>query len=325
LTLTDSGPTHEPARVTDWLRPQRIFAGSGRVAAMLVLLTAIAYHVAWAVSGRPYVSADLIVLSSALAVVVVVALLARVKGGLVTIRGAVYYFQSLVGIAGVTLGLTMVVYGNEPGLGLGRTGMVGTMVLVGGVLTFAAGVFLRPARPALSRRVPQDFATQKLVLSDGDAIVRRSRGDFGAGRIERLVDLCTNHVKNDDLHYVAYYVDGRCAFYVDVFDHHAIESYFTEVTQDRRREEYLRLAIHLNEWLPGMNHSFDGIDSGVLIRVVLDVERGAFYYYKVDSRRFVIGVTLDQSVVHKADSVMTKLAREVQVLLGHRTNPDFND
>jgi hypothetical protein len=323
VTLYDSGTPQEPARVTDWLRPRRIFAGTTRAVGVLVLLTIVAYHLAWWFSGRRYLSADLLVLAGAVALVVVLALLTRVKGGLVTVRGALYYFLALAGAAAGVLGVSMI--GRAPQASPSGSGVVGTLVLIGGVFTFAAGMFLRPARTGLSRQVPHDFATQQIKIAESDGLVRRSRSDFGAGRIERLVELCKGHIKTDDLHYVAYYVDGKCAFYLDVFDSHQLEAYFTEVTPDRRREEYLRLSVHLDGWLRDLNRSFEDIDSGVLIRLVLDVERGALYYYKVDGRRFLVGVTLDQSVVHKADSAMTKLTREAQVLLGHRNNPDFND
>lgn len=325
MTLNNAGPPQEATRVTDWLRPQRILAGPGRVIGTLAVLTIIAYHVAWAASDRPYLSSGLLALGIALATLLALLLLARIKG-LVTVRGSVYYFLSLAGAGGVILGLTMIIDGPATGLGVDRTGLIGTITLIAGVFTLAAGMFLRPASTALKRQINQDFATQKVVIADGDAIIRRSRGDFGAGRVERLVDACKAHTKSDDLHYVAYYVDGRCVFYLDVFDHDQVnERFFSEATPEQRRTEYLRMALHLDEWLPDVNHNFDAIDSGILIRVVLDVERGALYYYRVDARRFLIGVTLDQSTVQKADTVMTKLTREMQVLLGHRKNPDFDE
>lgn len=40
-----------------------------------------------------------------------------------------------------------------------------------------------------------------------------------------------------------------------------------------------------------LNSHFEDIEGGILIRTVLDVEKGALYYYWVTPRDFLIGVS----------------------------------
>lgn len=324
----NTATTQEPDRVTGWLRPDRMLDRPRRWVVLLTVLTVVAYHFVWALTNRPYVSPALIALGTGLVLLVLLMLLTSVKGGVVKPQGVASYFMVAIGIGGTVLGCVLLASSRaaEPFDAAARE-LIGALALMAGVFVGTAGVFLRPPKTGLSRFVENhDFATESIQLSDGDGLLRRSRTAFGAGRIDRLVDACRSHVKADDLHYVALYVDDVCAFYLDAFPHHAVQVYFTdEQHEERRRDAYLQVAAYLRELLPDMNTAFEGIDSGILIRVVLDVERGAVYYYRIDSRRFLIGVTLNQSVVHKADSVMTRLTQEIQVLLGHRKNTDFND
>jgi hypothetical protein len=110
-----------------------------------------------------------------------------------------------------------------------------------------------------------------------------------------------------------------------VFADSTLETFFSDDRLvEERRSEYLRMAATLKDWVPAMDTNFERIDSGYLIRVVLDVQRGALYYFRIDARRFLIGVTVDQSVVLKADAAMVQLTQDLQVLLGHRKDTDFN-
>ena len=68
-----------------------------------------------------------------------------------------------------------------------------------------------------------------------------------------------------------------------------------------------------------LNAEFRNMDSGALIRLVLDVERGALYYYVVhsESERFLIGVTLDQDMVHVTDRKLQVLVDDIRHHMGH--------
>jgi hypothetical protein len=68
-----------------------------------------------------------------------------------------------------------------------------------------------------------------------------------------------------------------------------------------------------------LNSEFRALDSGTLIRLVLDVERGALYYYVVhsESERFLVGVTLDQDMVHVTDRKLQTLVDDIRHHLGH--------
>jgi hypothetical protein len=161
-----------------------------------------------------------------------------------------------------------------------------------------------------------------LPSGSGNAQVRTFRG-FGGRGIDRILAAAESQVSTEDLHYVAYHVDGLCQFSVDVLDHPDIPA-DEKVRGDQRRAQYLRHGLKLDRLMDGLNQEFRSIDSGSLLRVVLDVERGALYYFWVDDARFLIGVTMDQSQVHKADAKMVQLVDAIRPLLGHKRIEDLN-
>ncbi|WP_190014907.1 hypothetical protein [Streptomyces lucensis] len=110
------------------------------------------------------------------------------------------------------------------------------------------------------------------------------------------------------LHYIAYHESSTRAWVYDIFDHPGLGSFFRGQTPDRRRERY-RL---MGQLLPGvtqrMNLSLRAIMRGELLQVVLDVEQGAVYFHALPGRRYLVGVTLDQSRVTEADRRVARLA-----------------
>jgi hypothetical protein len=128
-----------------------------------------------------------------------------------------------------------------------------------------------------------------------------------------------------DLHYVAYFIDGECVFYLDIFDDRKLGRFFSgRGTAESRRKGYESYGRFLNVLMTNLNAKFKKIDSGLLLRVVLDVEKGALYYYHVEEDKFVIGVTMDQAKVHEADRKMVTVVDEIRVSLGHRPIADLN-
>jgi hypothetical protein len=133
-----------------------------------------------------------------------------------------------------------------------------------------------------------------------------------------LIETIVARLNIKDLHYLAYYVDKSCVMTLDLLDHPELGR-FHEVTEPwQRREEYLRQGKALHDLLNRLNQEFRPLNTGDLIRLVLDVERGAIYYYVVttDTSRFVVGVTLDQYKVHVADHKMALLVDDIRVHLG---------
>jgi hypothetical protein len=112
----------------------------------------------------------------------------------------------------------------------------------------------------------------------------------------------------DGLHYVAYHDGGSGAAVADILDHPALGRFFRGPTPAQRRERYRRMS----ELLPGLvrrvNGTLRAVMRGEVLRLVLDVEQGALYFHSLGRRRFLIGVTLDQSRVAAADETMSGLA-----------------
>ncbi|MEU6572375.1 hypothetical protein [Streptomyces sp. NPDC046805] len=115
----------------------------------------------------------------------------------------------------------------------------------------------------------------------------------------------------EGLHYVAYHESPTTAWAYDIFDHPGLGDFFRVQTPDRRRGRYGRMG----QLLPGvtgrMNLSLQAILQGELLQVVLDVEQGAVYFHSLPGRRFLMGVTLDQSRVTEADQQVSRLGRDL--------------
>lgn len=132
--------------------------------------------------------------------------------------------------------------------------------------------------------------------------------------IEKIIAM----MSTDDLHYVAYYVDGNCVMTLDLLDHPDLARFHEVVEPYQRRDEYKRHGVTIEQVLRRLNEDLRPLNSGDLIRLVLDVERGAIYYHMVtaDSNRFLISVTLNQYKVHIADRKISHLVDEIRVHLG---------
>jgi hypothetical protein len=320
IFVSPPAPPRSDENATAWFGNMSLLNRPTRWIPLLVIAGIGAYHVAWLASGTAYSWPALgTVLGCAVALV---ALIVGVRSQVVRLGTCVTFFLGLFGFAAAVLGVDLVIGPARVGTEA-TTEVAGALALVGGVFVFCTGLYLRPDvdRPSALRAGPRHVAEERFRLGDADAVLRRFRG-FGAGT-NRLVDVCRPCVTTEHLHFVAYHVDGECRFYLDVLEDPAVERFFDQVTPDGRREHYLQQARYLNRLMVGLNDSFREIDAGILIRVVLDVERGALYYYWIDERRFVIGVTLDQEMVDKADRTMVRVVDGIRVSLGHRRIGDL--
>lgn len=113
------------------------------------------------------------------------------------------------------------------------------------------------------------------------------------------------------LHYIAYHQSPTTAWGYDIFDHPGLGDFFRVQTPDRRRSRYGRMGQLLPGVTQRMNLSLRAILQGELIQVVLDVEQGAVYFHALPGRRFLMGVTLDQSRVTEADQQVARLGSEL--------------
>ncbi len=141
---------------------------------------------------------------------------------------------------------------------------------------------------------------------------------FKSGTHNPVIDMIIKAMSVDDLHYVGYYVEGQCVMTLDLLDHPDLARFHEIVEPYQRRDEYKRHAATITTVLRRLNEEFRSLNTGDLIRLVLDVERGAIYYHMVtaDSDRFLISVTLNQHKVHIADRKCAHLVDDVRVHLG---------
>ncbi|WP_125774034.1 hypothetical protein [Antribacter gilvus] len=136
---------------------------------------------------------------------------------------------------------------------------------------------------------------------------------------EGLVDLFTERLDATDLHYLVYYARGKAVFRVDMLDDPSVSGMLGLTGAEGRRAAYERQGEDLRALVATMDADFDEIDSGRLMRVVLDVEKGALYYFVVhaESQRAVVGVTLGQHAVVDTDVEMQRLVDDVRGYLGY--------
>ncbi|MGW2960515.1 hypothetical protein ACWDGI_18765 [Streptomyces sp. NPDC001220] len=113
------------------------------------------------------------------------------------------------------------------------------------------------------------------------------------------------------LHYLAYYVGGVPTLAVDIFGHPALRSFLGSSTPQQRRDRYSLLG----QLLPGvtgrMNTSLYALLEGEMRQIVLNIEHGAVYFQQLRQRRYLLGVSLDQSRLAEADRHIDRLGREL--------------
>ncbi|HYN93858.1 MAG TPA: hypothetical protein VES42_08410 [Pilimelia sp.] len=196
-----------------------------------------------------------------------------------------------------------------------------------GVITLSVGLFILCAGLLLlydqrtTNTIAQDLATPEpeQTSTEPDHIVLRRYPPYRADAYDGIVDLCRQQLSVKDLHYVAYYVKKQPVFRVDVLHDPGLARFYGIAGAEDRRAAYERHGRTVDRMMAKLNAEFRSMDSGVLIRLVLDVERGALYYYLIhqESERFAVGVTLDQDRVHATDRKMQVLVDEIRHHLGH--------
>ncbi|WP_460406993.1 hypothetical protein [Actinophytocola sediminis] len=122
---------------------------------------------------------------------------------------------------------------------------------------------------------------------------------------------CLAALNPHGLHLVACCVDDEIVFLADIFDHSTLALFFAgPVTPRYRRGFYRELGGQLAEIRSRLARVSARMLRGPLKRVVLDVEQGAVYYFRVTSRTYLVGVTLNQTRVRQTDLRMAELAEE---------------
>ncbi|QQQ74562.1 hypothetical protein IOD16_25835 [Saccharothrix sp. 6-C] len=122
---------------------------------------------------------------------------------------------------------------------------------------------------------------------------------------------CLAAVRAQDLHLVAHVDGGEVRAMVDCLGDPSLAPFFKQVTVDARRRFYHGLAQEFGALTTKLNRAVNPVVGGLMARLVLDVEMGAIYYYRLRAGEYLVGVTIDQARVRAADDRMSALAEEL--------------
>jgi hypothetical protein len=199
-----------------------------------------------------------------------------------------------------------------------------------GVLLLASGAYLireqvRRIRDELDLPGPYNVASPRTIRLDGGNLsIWRADSFPQRPGAQTVVDICLPYVSPVDLHYVAYYTrEGECVFYVDCLDDDTMAHYDVPDTPDRRRQ-YEQQGRHLRHVATRLDRRFTGLESGPIVRLVVDVKKGALFLYILEAEGFLVGVTLDQRQVDLADQKLSELANRILIARGGMGTQDFS-
>ncbi|MFD2762945.1 hypothetical protein [Micromonospora eburnea] len=114
------------------------------------------------------------------------------------------------------------------------------------------------------------------------------------------------------LHYLSHHRAGEQVAAVDILEHPELAPFFNRgITVTDRRSRYQRLAADLSLLALQVSRDLRRAVVGDVARLVLDVEMGAVYYYRLAPDDYLVGVTLDQDAVSQADDAMWTVARQL--------------
>jgi hypothetical protein len=119
------------------------------------------------------------------------------------------------------------------------------------------------------------------------------------------------YVRPAGLQYTASFRNDQVVFTLDVLDDERLAPFFTQITVPARREFYANLGREFSSIAGQLGRIVRPVTGGQLDRVVLDVEQGAMYFYRLGPAEHLLGVTVDQSAVSQADDSMARLTVEL--------------
>ncbi|TNH26925.1 hypothetical protein FHG89_19630 [Micromonospora orduensis] len=112
------------------------------------------------------------------------------------------------------------------------------------------------------------------------------------------------------LHYLSHHRMGEQEWAVDILDHPDLDPFFNRgISVADRRDRYHRLAGDLSLLALQVGRDLRRAVVGNVTRLVLDVEMGAVYYYRLSPDDYLVGVTLGQDSVARADEDLAAVAR----------------
>lgn len=130
-------------------------------------------------------------------------------------------------------------------------------------------------------------------------------GDTG----DPLYERASAALDGDALHWLSVVQDRTAVFVVDRFEDEAAENFFTRMTVDGRRDFYQVLLGELATFVRRLDRGLRGVLGGPLTRLVLDVQQGALIVYRLGPRRYLLGITLNQTKVAFAEADLIALVQ----------------
>jgi hypothetical protein len=273
-----------------------------------------------------------------LAVVVVALLvlalaLSMLRARRVYVQSIVGYYLVVVGAAFTALGVAVTfddkLTNGLPAWSPAVSTAVSALAPALGLLIIASGGYLireqiRRAREELDTEGPSNIASPKTIKVNGaNASLWTSDVYLENPAAPGMVELSKKYLSTTDLHFIAYYTeDNECLFYLDFLDEDGM-AHFNVADTPLRRKQYEHHGRHIRYIVNKLDKRFKELRSGILVRTILDVEKGAIYFYKLRSEGFLIGVTLDQSQVDPTDRKLSQLSGELVSHLGGRPVEDF--
>lgn len=165
----------------------------------------------------------------------------------------------------------------------------------------------------LSDEDPGGYSNELLVSLTRNGPISGRPGDVTDGGFPSDIrEVMNAKLSVEDLHYLALYRDWRPVYFCDVFDAPDLEPAFFAMTRDRRRELYEDLVHKARRDVNHLGRSVRDLIGPGPVRIVLDVESGAVYTHVLDlDGDFLVGVTLRQSAVFRAEKRMQKVVEHI--------------
>lgn len=267
------------------------------------------------------------------ALTVLAVLLALMRNRQLRVQSIVGYYLVLAGSIIAAFGVTVtfradLILGKTAWTSLVETA-ISALAPSLGLLLVASGIFLvaeqsRRTRDELEFPAPSNITSPRTIkINDDNASLWKADLFSEHPGAESVVTLCKEFLSAADLHFVAFYShDGDCLFYLDCLDEDTMARYDVRDTPERRRQ-YERHGRHIRYLSTKLDKRFTTIDSGVLVRIVLDVKKGALFYYSLEREGFLLGVTLDQRRVDHTDRKLSDLASRILLNRGGMASQDF--
>ena len=167
------------------------------------------------------------------------------------------------------------------------------------------------------------YATEETELADNPAtgepdsspgsrwVARPSRGST----VQQAAVIAQSALDVQGLHYLAMHRDGQPLFERDILDDEELAGFFQRVSPLARRIGYTETVRTVGLQARLLNLLLARMGAGNLVRLVLDVARGAVYVMPVGPRTYVTGVTLLQSRVDHAEAKFRQAAEDIREAL----------